>query len=98
MTNQKQKSTTANTGGTRTNWFWGPSSASRRNDKRAAFSRAFATMALLAMLGAALGPADAAQIQLNPNAPYLCAAVQGDNTSNGAPVITYSCSGGPQDK
>jgi hypothetical protein len=43
-------------------------------------------------------PAHALQLQLNGNAPYLCAAVQASNTANKTPVISYSCSGGFNDQ
>ena len=33
------------------------------------------------------------QLQLNTNAPYVCAALQGGETANNTPVIAYSCSG-----
>jgi hypothetical protein len=55
-------------------------------------------MALFGMLAASMGPANAAQLQLNAGAPYLCAVVQGGNTAPGTPVIAYSCSGGPEDQ
>ncbi|MGA3077714.1 MAG: hypothetical protein ABSG56_29040 [Bryobacteraceae bacterium] len=60
--------------------------------------RVFGTLALLGMLAASMGPANAAQIQLNTGAPYLCAVVEGGNTAAGTPVIAYSCSGGPEDQ
>jgi hypothetical protein len=43
-------------------------------------------------------PANAAEIQLNSNAPHLCVAVENSDTANGTPVIAYSCSGGPNDR
>lgn len=36
----------------------------------------------------------AMQFQLNSNAPYECASVQGSDTANGTPVIEYSCVSG----
>lgn len=47
---------------------------------------------LLLTLGAR--PARALALQLNTNAPFTCAAVEGGNAANGTPVINYSCSGG----
>jgi Ricin-type beta-trefoil lectin domain len=40
-----------------------------------------------------VGLAHAAQLQVDSNAPYLCAAVEGGDTTNGTPVLAYSCSG-----
>jgi len=60
--------------------------------------RVFGTLALLGMLAVSMGPASAAQLQLNAGAPYLCAVVQGGSTAWGTPVIAYSCSGGPEDQ
>jgi len=51
----------------------------------------------LGVLVACLGPANAAQLQVNGGTPYLCAAVQGSNIANKTPVIAYPCSGGPND-
>src|SRR5580698_10625027 len=50
------------------------------------------------MLAACLVPARAAQLQINGNSPYMCAAVQASKTANGTPVIAYSCSGAPDDQ
>jgi hypothetical protein len=55
------------------------------------------TLVMLALLAAGLISANAAQLQVNGNAPYLCAAVQGSNIANKTPVIAYPCSGGPND-
>jgi len=60
--------------------------------------RVFGILALFGMLAASLGPANAAQIQLNTGAPYLCAVVAGGSTAPGTPVIAYSCSAGPEDQ
>jgi Ricin-type beta-trefoil lectin domain len=62
------------------------------------FLRIFGTLSLLGILAANVRPANAAQIQLNANAPSLCAVVQGSNTAAGTAVIAYSCSGGPNDR
>jgi hypothetical protein len=35
------------------------------------------------------------QLQVNANAPYVCASVEGGNTAKGTPVIAYSCDDGP---
>jgi len=51
---------------------------------------------LLGLLAASLGPANAAQIQLN--GAFKCVAVAGSKTANGTPVIAFSCSGGPEDR
>jgi len=59
--------------------------------------RAFGTLLFLA-LAANLGPARAAQLEVNTSAPHLCGVVEGGNTANGTPVIAYSCSGGPEDQ
>src|SRR5579863_9245641 len=56
------------------------------------------TLPLLVILAASLGLANAAQIQLNSGAPFLCVTVEGGNTAPGTPVIAYSCSGGPEDQ
>ncbi len=56
--------------------------------------RMLGTLAVLGMLAAGIRPANAAQIQLNGNKPYLCVAVQGSSTADGTAVIAYSCSGG----
>ena len=45
------------------------------------------------VLAASAGRARALDLQLNTNAPYKCAAVEGGSTANGTPVIAYSCSG-----
>jgi Ricin-type beta-trefoil lectin domain len=55
--------------------------------------RVLGTVPLLGILAASFGPANAAMLQLNANAPYLCVAVNGGDTANGTPVIAYSCSG-----
>jgi hypothetical protein len=55
------------------------------------------TLLFFGVLTACLVPADAAQLQVNGGAPYLCAAVQGSNIANKTPVIAYACSGGPND-
>lgn len=47
----------------------------------------------LLLLAASTGRARALDLQLNTNAPYICAAVEGNSTANGTPVIAYSCSG-----
>jgi hypothetical protein len=62
------------------------------------FLRTFGSLALLGILAAGLRPANAAQLQVNTNAPHLCAVVQGAATANNTPIIAYSCSGGPEDK
>jgi hypothetical protein len=51
--------------------------------------------ALLVLLALVICPrhARAAQLQLSSNAPYLCAAVEGNNIANETPVIAYSCAG-----
>ena len=54
-----------------------------------------AALALL-LLAISAGPARALSLQLNTNAPFLCAAVEGANTANKTPIISYSCSGGPE--
>lgn len=59
--------------------------------------RVLETLVFLGVLAACLGPANAAQLQVNGGAPYLCAAVQGSNIANKTPVIAYPCSGGPND-
>jgi ricin-type beta-trefoil lectin protein len=59
--------------------------------------RMLGSLQLLGLLAASVGPANAAQLQVNGNAPYICAAVQGSNIANTTPVIAYSCSGGPND-
>src|ERR1022692_4031402 len=59
--------------------------------------RVLETLVFLGVLAACLGPANAAQLQVNGGAPYLCAAVQGSNIANQTPVIAYPCSGGPND-
>jgi len=56
--------------------------------------RACGILPLLAIL-ASFCPAHAAQLQVNGNAPYACAAVQGGTTTNGTPVILYSCGDAP---
>jgi hypothetical protein len=56
------------------------------------------TLQLFGLLAAGVGSASAAQVQVNGNAPYLCAAVQGSNIANGTAVIAYACSGGPNDQ
>jgi ricin-type beta-trefoil lectin protein len=61
--------------------------------------RAFGALPLLGVLAACLGgPANAAILQINAAAPYVCAAVQGGNTTPGTAVIAYSCSGAPNDQ
>ncbi|HUD98763.1 MAG TPA: RICIN domain-containing protein [Bryobacteraceae bacterium] len=60
--------------------------------------RILGTLAVVGMLAASTGPANAAQIQLNGNKPYLYVAVQGSSTADGTAVIAYSCSGGPNDQ
>lgn len=35
------------------------------------------------------------QFQVNGTAPYLCAAVEGNNAANGTPVIAYTCNDSP---
>ncbi len=60
--------------------------------------RILGTLPLLGLLAASLGLANAAQIQLNSGAPFLCVTVEGGNTAPGTPVIAYSCSGGPEDQ
>jgi hypothetical protein len=60
--------------------------------------RITATLPFLGLLGASLSPANAAQLQVDGNAPYLCAAVQGAKIANGTAVIAYSCSGAPDDQ
>jgi len=57
--------------------------------------RAFGILPVLAMLAASVCPAHAAQLQAASNAPFMCAAVQGGTTTNGTPVISYSCGDGP---
>jgi len=57
--------------------------------------RAFGILPLLAILAASSGPAHAAQLQVNGNAPYACASVQGGTTANGTPVLLYSCGDAP---
>ena len=69
-----------------------------RGTNNASILRVFGTLALLGMLAASVGPANAAQLQLNAGAPYLCAVVAGGNTAPGTPVIQYFCSGGPEDQ
>jgi len=61
-------------------------------------TRILGTLPLLGLLAASLGLANAAQIQLNSGAPFLCVTVEGGNTAPGTPVIAYSCSGGPEDQ
>src|ERR1039458_2026799 len=56
--------------------------------------RVLETLVFLGVLAACLGPANAAQLQVNGGAPYLCAAVQGSNIANKTPVIAYPCSRG----
>lgn len=53
------------------------------------------TLPLLLLAAAGLTPARAFTIQLNGNAPYLCAAVHNNDTANGTAVIASSCSGSP---
>jgi hypothetical protein len=48
----------------------------------------------LLLLALSTSPARALSLQLNTNAPYTCAAVEGGNTANKTPIISYSCSGG----
>ncbi|HEX8815719.1 MAG TPA: ricin-type beta-trefoil lectin domain protein [Terriglobales bacterium] len=48
------------------------------------------TVCLLATL---VATGRASQIQLSSNAPYKCAAVESGDTTNGTPVLSYSCSG-----
>ncbi len=60
--------------------------------------RILGTLPLLGLLAASLGLANAAQIQLNSGAPFLCVTVEGGNTAPGTPAIAYSCSGGPEDQ
>jgi hypothetical protein len=63
------------------------------------FCRPLAIIGLtFAWIVACVGPAQALQLQVNGNAPYLCAAVQGSSTTNGTAVIAYSCSGGFNDQ
>jgi hypothetical protein len=57
--------------------------------------RIFGTVQLFGLLAASLAPANAAQIELNANAPHLCVAVSGGSTAPGTPVVAYSCSGAP---
>jgi|HubBroStandDraft_4_1064222.scaffolds.fasta_scaffold33320_4 alpha-glucosidase len=49
--------------------------------------------AALLLLALVAGPrrAQAAQLQVSGNAPYMCAAVEGNNTANQTPVLAYSC-------
>jgi len=49
-------------------------------------------LAVCFLLAAAM-PSHAIQIQLNSNAPYLCAAVDGGSTAPGTAIISYSCAG-----
>ena len=60
--------------------------------------RIFETLTVLGLLAASLGPAKAAQLQLNTSSPHSCAVVEGGNTASGTPVIAYSCSGGPEEQ
>jgi hypothetical protein len=55
------------------------------------------SVAIFLLAGAAHAiPANAAQLQVNTAAPYLCAVVQNGATANDTPVIAYSCAGDPQ--
>src|SRR5580704_8333742 len=56
------------------------------------------TLLLLGMLGASLGPANAAQLQVNAAAPYVCASAQNAATVNNTPVVVSSCSAAPQNE
>jgi hypothetical protein len=47
---------------------------------------------LLGMLAAGVSPANATVLQIEANAPFVCAAVEGGDTANGSPVLAYSCS------
>ncbi len=58
---------------------------------------AFAKLTLLSLL-AGLSLMSAAQLEINGGSPHLCAVVEGSGTANGTPVISYSCSGGFQDR
>jgi hypothetical protein len=72
------------------------------NEKRSRLNRAaarinqtltvFGALPLLAMLAAGVSPANATVLQINSNAPFVCAAVEGGQTANGTPVLAYSCS------
>jgi Ricin-type beta-trefoil lectin domain len=57
-----------------------------------AYSWMSAVLTLL-LLTASARPARALALQVNSNAPYVCVAVEGGSTTNGTPVIAYSCSG-----
>jgi alpha-glucosidase len=50
------------------------------------------TLAVCFLLTAVV-PSHALQLQLSSNAPYLCAAVNGGDTTAGTAVISYSCGG-----
>jgi hypothetical protein len=56
-------------------------------------SRLWLCTALLVSLALFAGPrqACASQLQVSSNAPYMCAAVEGNNTANETPVLAYSC-------
>ena len=41
----------------------------------------------LALLAFSAGPAHALELQINSNAPYVCAAVEGGSSMPGTPVI-----------
>ncbi|MBV9301146.1 MAG: ricin-type beta-trefoil lectin domain protein [Acidobacteriaceae bacterium] len=52
----------------------------------------FGALALLGMLAAGVSSMNAAVLQINSSAPFVCAAVEGGKTDNGTPVLAYSCS------
>jgi hypothetical protein len=49
----------------------------------------------LGLLAATSTPAHSAELQVNGSSPFACASVQGGITTNGTPVILYSCGDGP---
>lgn len=53
-----------------------------------------ATVLTLLFLAVGARPARALDLQLNTNAPFVCAAVEGGNAVNKTPIIAYSCSAG----
>jgi hypothetical protein len=57
--------------------------------------RALGTLPLLALLAVSLTTARGAELQVAGSAPYACASVQGGTTTNGTPVLLYSCGDAP---
>jgi hypothetical protein len=60
------------------------------------FLRLSGALLSLAMLGASLGPANGALLQVNANAPYMCVTAQNADTANNTPVVMSSCSAAPE--